>query len=83
MIPKGHKSNLDTIIRAARAGDLAVVECFNRRENRIVHVLCAIGFDGKEYAIAPFAQLYDDNPYDVLSPPDPDGGFVDAAEVVS
>lgn len=83
MIPQGHKQNLDTIIRAAENGALAVVECFNKRENRVVNVLCAIGFDGKEYAISPFAQLFDDNPYDILNPPDPDGGFAESEGVAS
>lgn len=83
MIPQGHKQNLETIIKAAEHGALAVVECFNKRENRVVNVLCAIGFDGMEYAISPFAQLFDDNPYDILSPPGPEGGFIDTEEVAS
>ena len=68
----GHKSNLETIIRAAKDGRLALVECTDRLSKEPVAVLCAIGGpdDLGEYEIVPFARMFEGNPYDQLDPPE-------------
>lgn len=75
-IPVGHKKNLETIYRAAKHGALALVDCQEKSTGKSVTVLCAIGWDGKEYQITPFAKMFDGNPYDELNPPDANGGYV-------
>lgn len=74
-MPKGHKSNLDTLVRAAKAGRLAILECQEKATKRIVPVLVAVGNDGQEYVFTPFAKMFEGNPYEELNPPNPDGGF--------
>ena len=74
-IPVSHKANLDTIYRAVSNKALAIVECQEKATGKVVNVLCAIGWDGSEHTIVPFATMFDSNPYDVLNPPNPDGGF--------
>jgi hypothetical protein len=69
MIKPGYKTNLETIIKAAKNGDLALVECTDKKSGRPVIALCAIGFDGKEYIITPMAKLFDGNPFEELNPP--------------
>jgi|SRR6185436_3179841 len=79
-ITKGNKKNFDTLIKAARNGDLALVECFDKRLGKPVAVVCAVSLvkegdiEGK-YEFLPFATMFDDNPYDILLPPNPEGGF--------
>jgi len=75
-ICKGHAKNLDTIKRAARDGNLALVECRFRATGETVAAVCAVGGDGMGGAeIVPFAVMLSGNPYELLDPPDPDGGF--------
>jgi len=68
-IPKGYKANLDTIIRAAKNGDLCLMECTDKATGKGVIALCAAGRDGNEIVMAPLAKLFDANPYDELNPP--------------
>ena len=75
-IPKSHKVNLKTIIRAAKAGALCIVDCQDRLTGKSIAVLCAVEQDGGEYSIVPFAKMSDGNPYDELNPPNPDGGYL-------
>jgi hypothetical protein len=76
MLASGHKDNLDTLIRAAKAGRLAVLECQEKATGKVVAVLVAIG-DNDEGTLdmVPFATMFDGNPYEVLNPPLPEGGF--------
>jgi Family of unknown function (DUF6117) len=74
-IPKGHKSNLQTLIRAAKQGHLALLDCQDKNTGKPVVVLVAVQFDGKEYEFVPFAKMFDGNPYDELNPPQPEGGY--------
>jgi len=69
-----HKVNLETIIRAAKAGRLAIVDCQDKATRKAVTILCAIGQDRDVCVIVPFAKLFDSNPYEELYPPNLDGG---------
>jgi hypothetical protein len=42
-----------------------------------VAVLTAFSRDGDETTLTPFAVLFNGNPYEMLNPPAPEGGFVD------
>lgn len=68
-IPKGHKANLDTIMKAAAAGDLALVECTDKKTGKPVICIAGIGWDGEEYTITPLAKMFDCNPFTELNPP--------------
>lgn len=75
-IAKGYKQNFETLRRACVAGDLALLETKNKQSGAIVYaiVACQREDDG-EISMVPLAKLFDGNPYDELSPPNPDGGF--------
>jgi hypothetical protein len=44
-------------------------------DGETVVVLAAVGFDGEEYGITPFAEMVNGNPFEMYLPPNPDGGF--------
>ena len=73
---KAHGANLKTIIRAAEAGALGLMECEFKATGEKVAVLCAFTPDDKGMInMTPFAVLLNGNPYEMLNPPNPDGGF--------
>lgn len=70
-IPKGHRMNLDTIIRAAKNGDLCLIECQERKTKKIVYILAAASsaeIEG-EVDLVPLARMFEGNPYKELIPP--------------
>lgn len=79
MIGESHKANLDTIMRAAEDQDLALVECQRVSDGKVVVMLAAISepYDPEtgEYAITPFAEMVDGDPFELYRPPNPDGGY--------
>jgi hypothetical protein len=77
-IPKHVKANYETLLRAARAKDLAVMECKRKADGQIVYVLTALRRDSGTVHMTPLAVMCDGNPYEDYLPPDPDtpGGFV-------
>lgn len=79
----GYRPILDTIYRAAREGDLALMECQDAKTGKPVAVVVAVnqpGDKGGEYSMVPLARLFDGNPYTLLNPPKPEGGFMSQAE---
>lgn len=79
-IPDPVRTNFNTLLRAAREGKLALMECLDAvtRERRFV--VCAVGpADAGGFVMTPFGHLADGNPYDAYLPPDPDdpGGFIE------
>ena len=79
-IPDGYRINFETLVRAARHGDLALVECTSKKTGKPVYVITAVNTPeatrvakmeepNKDYEFVPLAQLFDDSPYDVLDPP--------------
>jgi hypothetical protein len=79
---KAHARNLEALVRAAKNGDLALVECRERSTGKPVAVLCCLDTeeDGETVNIVPFARMFDGNPYEQLDPPNPDGGFYSEEE---
>lgn len=78
----GHKANFDTLQQAFAAGDVALMECQLAATGEEVAVICAANRQedgGIEFA--PFAMLFNDNPYRLVNPPNPDGGFHTQEEV--
>lgn len=69
MIAPGYKANFETLLKAARNSDLALVECKDVVTGKPVITICAIGFDNGEYVMSPLAKMFDGSPYEELVPP--------------
>jgi len=65
------KTNFQTLLTAARNGDLALLECTDKATGNPVYVICAVnaGPDGL-YSMTPLAKMFDGNPYDEVGPPE-------------
>lgn len=75
-IPKPVSRNYQTLMDACAAGKVVLLECQNKETGKECYVLCALSRgDGKEYDMVPFAQMFDSDPYEILNPPNPDGGL--------
>jgi hypothetical protein len=81
-LAQGHRQNFETLQQAFDAGDVALMECQLATTGEPVAVICAANRlpDG-EIEFAPFAMLFDGNPYRTVNPPKPDGGFFTQHEV--
>jgi hypothetical protein len=77
-IEPGHVANFATLRRACKAGDLALLDCRDKRTGQAVRVIVAVQreTDG-DYTFVPLARMFDGNPYDELDPPNPEGGYAD------
>ena len=66
----GHQQNFNTLLAAAQHRDLALVECQHTQTGEPVPVICAVNHepDGG-ITLVPLAQLFTDNPYNLLTPP--------------
>ncbi len=69
-IPHSIRANFQTLLRAADAGHLALLECTDARTGEARYVICAISQDSGEYLMTPFGHMVSDgNPYDAYIPP--------------
>ena len=72
-IPDYARANFETLMKAAKAGDLALMECTEVASGETRYVLCAVGRgtdeDGGDYVMTPFGHLAPGNPYDAYIPP--------------
>ena len=76
-----YKQSFDTLREAFSAGNVALMECQLTATGEPVAVICAANRQadgGVEFA--PFAMMFQDNPYEMLHPPNPDGGFYSQEE---
>ena len=69
MIPRPYQDNFNTLHRAFDAGDACLLECHEQATGKPVYVICAVNRQGDDIQLVPFAHLFDDNPYERLSPP--------------
>ena len=69
MISKGHKANFDTLRRAMLNGDTALMECTDAKTGTPIIVVCAVTLHEGEYVFAPFAKMFDGDPYLEVLPP--------------
>ena len=67
---QGDKKNFDTILNAAKNGDLALLECADAASGEKRSVVCAVNRDGTDFVFVPLAKLFIGNPYDELTPPE-------------
>lgn len=75
-IPDFARTNFETLLRAAQAGDLALMECLDVQTREPRYVLCAVGRDDGEYLFTPFGHLAPNDPYEASLPPTEGGDFV-------
>lgn len=68
-IPDHARANFQTLLRAARDGNLALLECADAVTGAPRYVICAVGRDGADFTMTPFGHLADANPYDAYLPP--------------
>lgn len=69
-IPEPYRRNFETLLRAATDGNLALLECTDRRDGTARYVICAVGGDGSgDIVLTPFGHLCDGNPFDLYRPP--------------
>jgi hypothetical protein len=77
-IPDYARTNFQTLLRAAAAGHLALMECTDAASGVPRYVICAVGWQdgqhGGEYLMTPFGHLADGNPYELYIPPDASSG---------
>ena len=78
-IPDYARTNFNTLLRAAAAGDLALLECTDAATREPRYVLCAMGRDSGDYVMTPFGHLAPGNPYDAYLPPETSSGASSAA----
>ena len=70
MIPQPHRDNFNTLNQAFSDGSACLLECLDRATGKPAYVICAVNHRGSDYELVPFAQLFDDNPYELLTPPE-------------
>ncbi len=74
-IPDAVKANFHTLLRAAAAGDLALVAGTDARTGEPRFILCAVSrMEGGDVALTPFGHLAAGNPFDDYEPPFDPGG---------
>lgn len=69
-IPEHHRTNFDTLLRAAADNALALMECTDAVTGEPLYVLGAVGRDGNDYVMTPFGHLADGDPFAAYRPPD-------------
>lgn len=68
-IPDTHRSNFDTLLRAAADGSQALLECRDAVTKEPRYVLCAVERGARDYALIPFGHLQEGNPFEAYLPP--------------
>ena len=68
-IPDYARRNFETLLKAAEAGDLALMECTEVESGETRFVLCAVGRNDGAYVMTPFGHLAPGNPYEAYIPP--------------
>lgn len=68
-IPDHLRANFETLLRAAGADDLALVECEDAETLEPRYVVCAVARDGDAFVLTPLGHLADGDPYALYRPP--------------
>ena len=76
-IVQQQKPNFETLRQAFGNGDVALLECQLISTGESVAVVTAVNHDGENCVFVPVAMMFNGNPYELLNPPNPAGGFND------
>ena len=69
-INKAYKHNFETLQRACRSDNLALMECTDAATGKKVIVVVAVDKSPSgEYLMVPVAKMFDGNPFEELIPP--------------
>ena len=68
-IPDYAQSNFDTLLRAARQGALALMECRDARTGEPRYVICAVRRRPTDHVFTAFGHLAEGDPYGAYLPP--------------
>ena len=67
----GHRTNFDTLMRAAKRGDLALVSCTDAKTGEPAAAICVVNHEPNGAVdLVPVARMFNSNPYEELLPPD-------------
>lgn len=73
--------NFETLQRAFLAEDAALMECQLASTGEPVAVICAANrLADQTVEFVPLAMMFHDNPYKMVNPPSPEGGFCTRAD---
>lgn len=62
------KDNFETLRRAMKDGNLALVSSIRKSDRQPVALICAIGWEDSEYTITPLAVMVEGNPFEDFEP---------------
>ena len=68
-IPEYARANFQTLLRAAKDGNLPLMVCADATTSERRYVVCAVGREGTDFLFTPFGHLADGNPFDAYVPP--------------
>ena len=68
-IPEYARANFQTLLRAAKDGNLALMECADAKTSEWRYVVCAVGREGTDFLFTPFGHLAGGNPFDAYVSP--------------
>lgn len=84
MLSKGDRDNFDTLLKAARNADLALLEVRRRSDGAVVAAVCAVSKNAADsedaYTFVPLAIMVEGNPYELFDAPVPNGGYKNEEE---
>jgi len=67
---KAHKDNFDTLQRAMRDGNLALLSAIRKEDQKPVALVCAISTNtDKTFTPVPLAVMIEDNPFELFEDP--------------
>jgi hypothetical protein len=66
-----HKNNFNTLKRAFKNNEIALMDCILKSTGEHVATICAVYFDREtqEYEFTPFCIFINGNPFELLEPP--------------
>ncbi len=70
-IPDHFRANFETMLSAARAENLCLVECKDALSGEPRYVICAVSVLEGEFTFVPFGHLAQGNPFEAYIPPGP------------
>jgi hypothetical protein len=72
-IPDAIKTNFNTLEKAFKNGDIALLECRDRKNGELAFAICAINYHRQadrepEIEMVPFGVMFNVDPYEMLIP---------------
>lgn len=84
-LSEGHRKNFETLERAFKQGDIALMECTEASTGDKVAVICMVSGstqDDESIQFIPVARMFKTDPYEEWLPPDNEEGTQEAGHEV-